>query len=190
MPNIHGERIRLRAAEKEDIPNFLRWINDEEVAENLLFIAPISRYEEEHWYDSMMKKTASEHVLVIEVKDQDNPEIFTPIGNCQFHDIDWRIGSAEIGIMIGEKSWWDKGYGTETMRLLLELGFNTLNLHRIWLQVFAKNKRGIGAYEKAGFQFEGTFRDGDYQHGQYQDIHFMSVIKDEWQNWKQIDEKE
>ena len=81
MPNIHSERIHLRAAEKEDIPNFLRWINDEEVAENLLFIAPISRYEEEHWYDSMMKKTASEHVLVIEVKDQDNPEEFTPIGN-------------------------------------------------------------------------------------------------------------
>jgi RimJ/RimL family protein N-acetyltransferase len=90
--------------------------------------------------------------------------------------------------MIGEKSCWDKGYGTETMRLLLEHGFNTLNLHRIWLQVFAKNKRGIRAYEKAGFQFEGTFRDADYQHGQYQDVHFMSVINDEWQNWKQNDE--
>jgi len=65
---------------------------------------------------------------------------------------------------------------------MLHHGFNTLNLHRIWLQVFAKNKRGIRAYEKAGFLHEGKFRHGEYQHGQYHDVHFMSVLKDEWQS--------
>jgi RimJ/RimL family protein N-acetyltransferase len=89
--------------------------------------------------------------------------------------------SAEIGIMIGEKSYRDQGYGTETMQLLIDYGFGTLNLHRIWLQVYAKNKRGIRTYEKAGFQYEGKFRDGHYQHGRYYDVHLMSVLRDEWE---------
>ena len=180
MPIINGERIRLRATEKEDIPLFLRWVNDAEVAENLLLITPISRYEEENWYESMMARSPYEHVLVIEVKHSQNQERITPIGNCQFLDIDWRSRSSEIGIMIGEKSYWNQGYGTETMRMMLKYGFNTLNLYRIWLRVFEQNKGGIRAYEKAGFQFEGKFRQAEYKHGKYQDVLLMSILKDEW----------
>lgn len=181
MPIINGDRIWLRAAEKEDITLFLRWINDEEVAENLLLITPISRYEEENWYGSMMERPPYEHVLVIEVKASKTQEKNTPIGNCQFLDIDWRNRSSEIGIMIGEKSYWNQGYGTETMRLILKHGFNTLNLHRIWLRVFEQNKRGIRAYEKAGFKYEGKYRQAEYKHGEFQDVHLMSILKDEWQ---------
>jgi len=180
LPYLYAKRIRLRAAEKEDIPIFLRWVNDAEVAENLLFVTPMSRYEEEQWYDSMMKKPASEHIFVIEVKNLTPDQHYGPVGTCQFHDVSWRNRSAEVGIMIGEKNLWDQGYGTETMGLLLKHGFETLNLHRIWLQVFAKNKRGIRAYEKAGFVFEGQYRQAEYQHGQYQDVHLMSILVEEW----------
>lgn len=190
MPYMHGERIRLRAAEREDITAFLRWVNDPDVTENLLLISPMSRFEEEQWYDAMMKKPTSEHVLVIEVKDQSPNDDYRPIGTCQFHNIDWRNRSAEIGIMIGEKTFWNQGYGTETMRLLLQHGFDTLNFHRIWLQVYEKNKGGIRAYEKAGFQREGKYRQAQYQNGQYFDVYLMSVLKDEWeqQKTKQINE--
>jgi len=186
MPHLFGERIRLRAAEKEDITAFLRWVNDEDVTENLFLISPMSRFEEEHWYESMMERPTSEHVLVIEVKDQSPNQDYRPIGTCQFHNLDWRNRSAEIGIMIGEKSFWDQGYGTETMQLLLRHGFNTLNMHRIWLQVYAKNKRGIRAYEKAGFVHEGKYRQAHFQHGEYHDIHLMSVLKEEWQTAKEL----
>jgi len=188
MPYLFGERIRLRAAEKEDIPAFLRWVNDKEVTENLMLVTPMSCFEEEQWYEGMMKKPRSEHVLVIEVKDKRADEDYHPIGTCQFHNLDWRNRSAEIGIMIGEKTFWDQGYGSETMRLLLNHGFSTLNLHRIWLRVYAKNKRGIRAYEKAGFQFEGKYREAHYQHGQYYDIHLMSVLRDEWRQTISLEE--
>jgi RimJ/RimL family protein N-acetyltransferase len=108
----------------------------------------------------MMKRPSKEHVLVIEVKDQSPQEDYLPIGTCQFHKIDERNRSAEIGIMIGEKAYWNQGFGTETVRLLFEHGFATLSLHRIWLQVYENNKRAIRAYEKAGFQYEGKFREG------------------------------
>lgn len=82
--------------------------------------------------------------------------------------------------MLGEKAWWNKGYGTEAMRLMLRHGFETLNLHRIWLQVYANNQRGLRAYEKAGFQHEGIYREGHYQAGKYHDVFLMSVLRQEW----------
>ncbi len=180
MAHIHSTRIRLRAAEREDIPTFVRWINDPEVTEDLLFAMPMSHAAEEQWFDAMMSNPTSEHTLVIELPDADSDGDFRPIGNCQFLNIDWRNRSSEVGIMIGEKDCWNQGYGTETMQCLLEHGFNTLNLHRIWLQVIDKNKRGIRAYEKAGFKHEGIYRQAHYQHGRYYDILLMSAIKDEW----------
>ncbi len=180
MPNLFGKRIRLRAVEREDLPTFMPWLNDPEVTENLLIFAPMSLYEEERWYEKMMSGPMTEHVLVIEAKNPDTPTGYQPIGTCSFMSIQERHLSAEIGIMIGEKSYWDQGYGTETMQLMIDYGFGTLNLHRIWLQVYAKNKRGIRTYEKAGFQYEGKFRDGHYQHGRYYDVHLMSVLRDEW----------
>lgn len=182
MPHICGERIRFRAAEKEDIPTFLRWFNDPEVTENLTLVPPMSQFEEEAWYEGMMQRPAFEHILVIEKKDQDAEGNYKLIGNCAFHNVDWRNRSAEVGITIGEKHLWDQGYGTEAMELLLKHGFETLNFHRIWLRVFDKNQRGIRSYQKAGFQEEGVFRQSQYQHGRYHDTLIMSILKDEWQH--------
>ncbi len=186
MAHIHSTRIRLRAAEREDIPTFVRWINDPEVTEDLLFAMPMSHAAEEQWFDAMMSNPTSEHTLVIELPEDDSDQDYRPIGNCQFLNIDWRNRSSEVGIMIGEKEFWNQGFGTETMQCLLEHGFNTLNLHRIWLQVIDKNKRGIRAYEKAGFTHEGIYRQAHYQHGRYYDIYLMSVIKDEWLHKEKI----
>jgi RimJ/RimL family protein N-acetyltransferase len=102
------------------------------------------------------------------------------IGNCSFMNINWTIRSAEVGLFIGEKSCWNKGYGTEVMSLLLDLGFDTFNLNRIYLRVDEANKGGIHAYEKAGFVHEGRFREGTFQNGKYGDVLLMSVLRAEW----------
>ena len=66
------------------------------------------------------------------------------------------------------------------MHVLIKHGFETLNLHRVWLQVYSKNPRGIRSYEKAGLTREGLFRQAHYQHGKYYDVHIMSILRDEW----------
>jgi diamine N-acetyltransferase len=185
MTYLLGGRIRLRAAERSDIPLFVKWINDPEVTENVMLQVPMSVAEEERWFDSMLEQPQAQHVYVIGVKlpstGKEDVDGWQSIGTIQFHDISWLLRKAEIGIMIGEKDFWDKGYGTEAMLVMLKHGFETLNLHRIWLQVFDKNKRGIRAYEKAGFVQEGRFRDGHYQHGRYYDIIIMSILKTDWE---------
>lgn len=186
MPIIYDKRIRLRAAERSDLDKFLTWVNDPKVTENLSVYLPLSSYEEGEWYERMMSSPSESHVMVIEVKKSatgvNSSDEWYAIGNIQFISIDQRTRSTEVGIMIGEKNHWDKGYGSEAMKLMLTHGFNTLNLNRIWLHVYQKNLRGIRAYEKAGFKQEGVLREAHYQHGSYSDILIMSVLRKEWQS--------
>jgi RimJ/RimL family protein N-acetyltransferase len=174
---IYGERIRLRAPEREDLPRFVAWLNDPEVRENILLYLPMSLVAEERWFEEMLSRPDPEHPMVIEIREGEGWE---PIGNCGMLNLDWRNRSAELGIFIGEKSLWNHGYGTEAMRLLLQHGFNTLNLNRMFLRVFETNLRGIRAYEKAGFVHEGRARQAQYQDGRYVDVLWMSVLRSEW----------
>ena len=74
-----------------------------------------------------------QQILVIEICPK---EEWIPIGTCGYHEFDWRSRNTEVGISIGAKEWWNKGYGSEAMELLVKYGFETLNMHRVWLRVF------------------------------------------------------
>jgi len=174
---LYGKRIRLRGDERSDLPKFVEWLNDPDVRRTLSMSMPISQAAEEQWFENMLKRPSEEQSLGIEIKDGDGWRL---IGNCGIFDINWRARSAEVGLFIGDKSCWNKGYGTEVMRLLLRHGFETLNLNRIFLRVDAANLGGIRAYEKAGFVHEGRFRQGTFQGGEYRDMLFMSVLRSEW----------
>jgi len=177
---IFGERIRLRAIERTDLPLFVTWLNDPDVRDGLLMIyQPLSMVDEESWFEDMKKRSVDEHPLLIEIK---QGEGWLPVGNCGFHKIDWRCRVAEVGIFIGEKRLWNRGYGTEAMLLLLKYGFYTLNMNRISLDVYENNPSAIRAYEKAGFIQEGRKRQAMYVDGKYIDILQMSVLKEEWEN--------
>jgi RimJ/RimL family protein N-acetyltransferase len=175
---IYGERIRFRAVEREDLPRFVAWLNDPEVFQGLLLYLPLSLNEEENWYESMMKRPTDEHPMVIEIQQADE---WLPVGNCGFLNIDWRSRSGEVGIFIGEKRLWNRGYGTDAMRLLLQHGFHTLNLNRIALDVYDTNLRAVRSYEKAGFVQEGRKRQAIFKDGKYFDILQMSVLREEWE---------
>jgi diamine N-acetyltransferase len=174
---IYGERIRLRADERADIPTFVQWLNDPEVIEHLSFFLPLSQAVEEQWFEAMLKLPPEQQPLAIEVR---SGEAWKLVGNCGWMDVDKRIRSAEVGLFIGDRSCWDQGYGTEVMRLLLKHGFETLNLNRVFLRVNETNLRAIHVYEKVGFQHEGRLRQAVYRHGLYQDMLIMSVLRAEW----------
>jgi diamine N-acetyltransferase len=187
---IYGERIRLRGVERGDLPTFVKWINDPEVQQGIGIYHPFSQAEEDGWFEKMLTHPVDEHVLAIEAHlpgkgaaesdegaGQANWQL---IGICGFGHIDWHNRNAEFGINIGEKSYWNKGYGTEAVRLLVKHGFNTLNLNRIFLHVFENNPRAIRAYEKAGFIHEGRERQAEFKNGKYIDVLRMSLLKDEF----------
>jgi RimJ/RimL family protein N-acetyltransferase len=174
---IYGNGLRLRAIEKEDIPRFVRWLNDPEVRENLLLFAPMSLDEEEEWYNSVLKRPKEERPLAIEI--EIGGEWLT-IGNISLMRIDWHARHSEVGLFIGEKQYWNRGYGSEALRVMVGYAFDFLNLNKVYLNVYETNPRGIRAYQKVGFVEEGRLRQEVYKNGRYIDVLVMSILRSEW----------
>jgi RimJ/RimL family protein N-acetyltransferase len=137
----------------------------------------MSTVDEENWFNAMTQRSQNEKTLVIEVRDGDGWKM---IGNCGVFDIDPVSRLGELGIMLGEKDEWNKGYGTEAMLLLVRHCFETLNLNRAYLRVYAENLRAKRSYEKAGFVEEGRLREAVYKHGKYDNVIVMSILHSEW----------
>jgi diamine N-acetyltransferase len=175
---IYGERIRLRAIERRDLPFFVQWLNDPEVYRTLYVRFPLSLEEEEKWFAEVMQTHPAERPLAIEVREESDWKL---IGNCQLFKIDWINASTELGIFIGDKSYWNQGYGSEAVSLLCRHAFETLNLHRVYLHVYEFNRRAIRAYEKCGFVLEGRLRQARYSEGKYHDVLILSILRPEWE---------
>ena len=166
----------LRAAERSDVPTFVRWFTDADVMRHLAMRAPMSEAAEAGWFDRMLEAQGkTDYHLVICLLSDDRP-----IGTIGLHGIDHENGTAEFGIAIGEKSEWDGGLGTDATRAICDFGFGHLRLERISLLVYAGNDRARRAYEKAGFTHEGTLRHAHFARGEHEDVHVMSLLRDEW----------
>jgi len=173
---ILGKKVRLRPIERDDLPRFVRWFGDPEVRRHLLIYVPFSMAQEERWFEGMLNAMDRQESVLMAIETEDGVHI----GNIGLHRINWKDRNAELGIVIGEKSYWSQGYGTDAIRLLLGLGFREMNLHRVYLRVDADNARGIRCYEKAGFRHEGTFRDVVFREGVYHDQYVMSILEAEF----------
>lgn len=174
---ISGKNVRLRAIEHSDVPRYVEWVNDPEVTAGLMIALPMSLDDEEAWFQGMRQREQAERPLAIEIQTSQGWQM---IGNIGLFRLDWRVRSAEVGIMVGDKRYWNQGHGSEAMRLMLKYAFETLNLNRVHLEVYATNPRAIRSYEKVGFVHEGRKRQAMYKDGQYIDVLQMSVLRQDW----------
>lgn len=92
----------------------------------------------------------------------------------------WTHGDAMIGIVIGERDYWDNGYGSDVMRLILQFAFQEANLRRVTLGLYAYNLRALKSYEKVGFKLEGTIRGDSLREGQRSDSFYLGMLREEW----------
>lgn len=169
---LQGERIILRAIEREDLPNYVQWFNAPVVLEYFGAYLPLSLAQEEGWYEKMLQDSSVCN-FAVEFEGQH-------IGGGGFGRIDGRHRNAEVGLFVGVPELWDQGLGRDVLETLIRFGFQQLNLHRIYLRVFAENKRGVHMYEKVGFRHEGRWRQAEFRHGGYHDTLWMSILHDEW----------
>ncbi len=180
---IFGDKIRLRAVEKEDLPNFAKWLNDRQVTKYLNMHSPLSNAAEEKWFDQLQESNSGE-ALSIDARVDNN---WLHIGICSLNNIDMLSKNAEFGIFIGNKDYWNKGYSREATLLTLKHGFEDLNLHRIYLHVFEEHEKAIAVYQAAGFQHEGLLRDVLYKNGSYHNFIVMSILRSDWDKTKHKD---
>ena len=171
---LKGERLTLRAIERDDLPRYVAWLNDPEVTDHLKAYLPFNLDDETDWYESQRKDNTNQiFAIVISAEN-------LHIGSIALMKINQREQNAELGIMIGDKTCWGQGYGREAIQLLLPFGFNTLNLHRIYLRVDASHPAAIRCYTNCGFIEEGRQRDAIFRQGHFEDQLLMSVLRPEY----------
>ena len=172
---LEGTLVRLRAMEPEDLEDAYKWVNDREVTLWLTSLRyPVSRKDEQKWIDDAPTNSFGDVRLAIETKDGKH------IGGINLHRVNPEDRKAGLGIMIGEKDHWSNGYGTDAIKTLLSFAFDEMNLHRVWLHVFADNERAMACYQKCGFREEGRLRQEVYQDGRYYDVVLMGVLETEF----------
>lgn len=172
-----GKKCYLSPCSLEDAEKWTEWDNDLEVTVPLgpEAYTPISLDRTREGISKLIKKQG--HIFCIVDMETD-----ALIGRCLLFDIDQINRKATFGIDIGEKSYWDKGYGQDSTRLMLDYGFNLLNLNSIMLGVFSYNQRAINCYKKVGFKEIGRRRKSKFIGGKWFNGVFMDILAEEFES--------
>ena len=170
-----GDKIYLSPRNIEDAEIYAKWINDFDVTDYTGYSSKIMDLEgEKEYLSSTAKKTNNISFAIVK---QENDEL---IGTAGFDKLDYINRVSTIGIMIGEQENREKGYGTETINLLLDFGFNYLNLNNINLYVMEFNPRAIACYKKCCFKEMGRRRKTAFVNGKYYDKLYMDILREEF----------
>ena len=172
---LEGTKTFLRPLEAEDIPMFQRWYNNQEVNYWANAGWPLS---------TMLSDEEIEERFFVPQRDSRRFTILNenkvPIGTTGFRDMNIPARSAVLFIIVGEKEYWNRGYGTDALKVLVDYLFLQWNFHRLSLDTWDGNQRALKAYSKLGFKTEGRLRQARFVMGEYQDAIIMALLRDEY----------
>lgn len=173
---LKGELVRLTVLMKDDLPTFSRWYEDAGFS-RLLDAVPAAPKSREQWGKWLEETENNANTYVFGIRLIQGDEL---IGYAELDGILWNHRNCWIGIGIGERENWGKGFGLEAMNIILKFAFHELNLHRIQLSVFSYNHRAISLYEELGFTKEGVFREHLERDGKRYDMYLYGLLRREW----------
>ena len=166
-----GENVYLSPVNPEDYEIYTKWLNDANITKYLTIHNSFATLSGEKEF--LENASKNDYVFAI-VRNDD-----TLLGNIGLHHLDYKNGTATLGIFIGEEDNLSKGYGSEAIKLLVNFGFNELRLHNIMLFVYDFNERAQKAYTKCGFKEFGRRHDAIFRDGKYHDEIYMEIVKED-----------
>ena len=172
-----GEKVVLRAITREDLDRLCQFQNDVEVE-----IAGGGDPPAPHAIDRI--RAGFERDLDRPAKEVMNFAIEADglcIGQCGLFHVDETARTVELGIIIGDKAYWGRGYGRDAVSLLLSYAFRYRNFRKVFLRTNGRNERAIRAYKACGFVEEGRLREQVYSDGRYDDQVFMGILRSDWE---------
>jgi RimJ/RimL family protein N-acetyltransferase len=176
---LEGDLIRLAAVRSpEEAELQARWQQDSEFAR--LLTSNVHQPVTGQWLRETYEEFKTEvkpdlFVFIIRTRRDDHN-----IGFVGLEDVEWVNGNAWLGIGIGERAYWGRGYGTDAVRVSVRYAFTELDLNRVSLSVFAYNARALCAYQRVGFVIEGRARNRLSRDGQHWDLVYMGILREEW----------
>jgi RimJ/RimL family protein N-acetyltransferase len=171
---LTGERVYLRPIEKEDMPMLCAWMNDPEIRALIGEATPMNQTAADQYFERIQNDANRVWFVVVE------KETGQVIGETGLLRIFYPWRTADLTIILGEPSARGKGYGRETILLLMDYAFGALALHRLSIGVVGFNERALRFYESVGFKQEGVQRDGYFYNHAFSDFVMMSILEDEF----------
>lgn len=170
--------VQLRELSLEDVEDRYQWSLDKEVTKHLVVpnqYPPFTRDETKRWIEMCMTRENGYEQRAILNEDG------LHIGWVDLKNFDKTNKNAELGIAIGNKECWGRGYGVAALYNMLQLGFYEFGLEKVWLRVDTDNIKAIRSYEKAGFVCEGIMRNDRLREGIFINRYRYSMLKEEYE---------
>jgi len=165
--------IKIIDFSADNLSSIVKWRNDNEV-NKFLRSGYRTIQEVSDWYNNFFLKEQNK-LLALYADDE-------LIGYCSIENIDLKNSNCEIGIVIGEKQYWNKGIGVSSVKKLTNMVFSKYKMHRVYAVIKGGNNASISCFQKAGFKHEGTFRDARFENNVFIDINYYAVLDNEWGN--------
>ncbi|MEE4198450.1 MAG: GNAT family protein [Bacteroidales bacterium] len=170
---LKGKNVTLRPLIEVDFDQYYKWHSDNEIRfQTMMHPYPVTEKLEKIWFEKAISDISNKRYLFSIIYNENNQLI----GYFQLTDVNFINRNANLGIVIGEKDYQEKGLGKEIMQLGLDYGFNYLGLYKIFLEVLTNNKKAIRLYEKVNFQIEGEKKQHFFWNNKYYNILLMSKI--------------
>ncbi len=167
---LRDTTLSLRPLERSHLEKTRSWMNDPELMRLLNRCGTVTEAEHERWFADVCSRSDCAF-FAIEVSDSG-----VHIGNVWLWSIDARHRKAELRIVIGDAGWRSRGAGVEAIGLLCAYAFDRLNLHKVYAYVLGINPRALRAFEKAGFEVEGSLRDDRWVGDEYTDVYLLGKL--------------
>jgi RimJ/RimL family protein N-acetyltransferase len=174
---FRGELVRLAALDPEEVAAAVSRHSRDSEYFRLMDSSPCRLYTKEGTKKWIEKQLEEQHVFPFAIRALADDRL---LGDVGLGHVYWSHGDTFLGIGIGERDFWGKGYGTDAMKVALRYAFAELNLRRVTLNVYEYNPRAIRCYEKLGFQHEGRVRRHLNREGRRWDLIYMGITKEEW----------
>ena len=176
-PIVEGERIRLAPPNEEMLATFIQWLADPEVTRYMGRIFPPGMAEEKEWF-AQTAKSGDHLIWAVYAIDRPEPRL---IGTTGLHGINWSGRRAITGNLIGEKSEWGKGYGSEVVQLRTDYAFTNLPLEQLRTEVAMPNTASRRALEKAGYKQYGIAPKEFFRQGAWHDAWLAAIQREDWE---------
>jgi RimJ/RimL family protein N-acetyltransferase len=165
---IIGEKTIMRSLQRSDLRLSLCWLKDPEINKFLTQNFENLTDEQESQWLEFIHSSNKDIVFAILTK---KGKIY--IGNCGLHEINWEDKTCEFGILIGNKLYWNKGYGSDAIKSAVLFAVNDLKLSKILLYVYEYNQRAIRVYNKCGFKIKKILKKEHEYNKKYWDTYLM-----------------
>ena len=170
------ENLGIRAIEIEDLAIIQKYRNDEILRQYFREYREFSLTQIKDWYFNMIKDNRFEMFVIV---DLDLDEV---VGVTGITYIDWPNKHADVHFYIGKNSEWiDEKYSGTAIKLILNYGFKTLNLNKLWAEIYEIDIKKLNFFEKKGFKIDATLREHYFFNGKYYNSHILSLLRKEYE---------